>query len=69
MIRMPLLLWSGPQCPFEANAQPDNAELKNEKRAIPQCFEESPHLVGIIKRYRKWPSSRKEQWFGLPMMT
>jgi len=27
----------------------DNAELKNEKGAIPQCFEESPHVLGIIQ--------------------
>jgi hypothetical protein len=28
---------------------------KNEKRAIPQCFEESPRLLGIIQCYRKCP--------------
>jgi hypothetical protein len=24
------------------------------KEAIPQCFEESPRLLGIIRRYRKY---------------
>jgi hypothetical protein len=37
----------------------DNAEFKNEKKgAIPQCFEESPVLLGIIRRYRKYPLCR-----------
>src|SRR5271155_4898822 len=35
----------------------DYAELKNEKRAIPQCFEKSSRVLGIIKCYRKYPSS------------
>jgi hypothetical protein len=33
---------------------------ENQKGAIPQCFEESPRVLGIIKRYRKYPNSRSD---------
>jgi hypothetical protein len=36
-------------------AQPYNAELKDEKRAVPQCFEESPHALGITRSQVKYP--------------
>ena|ERR1017187_1312359 len=31
----------------------DHAELKNRKGAIPQCFEESPRVLGIIKGFEE----------------
>jgi len=53
-----------------AFCKPSNhAELKNEKRAILQIVEESPRSLGINRRYRKCPASRKEQCLGFPMMT
>jgi len=38
---------------FGTKLLPNNAELKNEQGAIPQCFEESPFELGIIKCYGK----------------
>jgi hypothetical protein len=38
----------------------DNAQQRDEKRAIPQCFEESLLVLGIIAGYRKYPNSRSE---------
>jgi hypothetical protein len=39
------------------------------KGTILQLFEESLLELGIIKCYRKYPSSRSEQCFGFPMIT
>src|SRR6266566_2533907 len=42
-----------------------NAELRNEKRAIRQCFAESPRELGIISRYRNCPGLRRRDVVGI----
>jgi hypothetical protein len=40
----------------------------NIKKAIPRCVEELPYLLGMVKRYRKYPNSGNDERLKLTIV-